>query len=65
MLEPEAAYFGPDGGVRTCFFVFDLAHPSQIPPISERFFQAANARVEMFPVMNQEELQRGLSQLGS
>ena len=63
MLEPEAAYFGPEGGVRTCFIVFDLADPSQIPPISEQFFQAANARVEIFPVMDQADLQRGLSQL--
>ncbi len=63
MLKPEAAYFGPEGGVRTCYFVFDMADPSQIPPISERFFQAANARVEMFPVMDADDLQRGLSQL--
>lgn len=64
MLEPEAAYFGPDNGVGTCFFVFDLADTSDIPPISETFFQAANARVEIFPVTNQDDLQRGLGQVG-
>lgn len=63
MLKPEAAYFGPDNGVRTCFFVFDMADTSEIPPISEKFYQAANARVEIFPVMNQNDLQRGLSQV--
>ena len=63
MLKPEAAYFGPDGGVRTCFFVFDMTDPSEIPAISEKFFQAANARVQMFPVMNQDDLQRGLSKV--
>lgn len=63
MLKPEAAFFGPEDGVRTLYFVFDLADPSDIPPISEKFFQAANARVQMFPVMNQDDLQRGLSKV--
>ena len=26
-LQPEAAYFGPEDGVRTAFIVFDLADP--------------------------------------
>ena len=30
-LRPEAAYFGPDNGMRTAFIVFDLQHPSQLP----------------------------------
>ncbi len=63
MLKPEAAYFGPDGGVRTAFIVFDMADPSQLPAISEPLFEQFNATVEIFPVMNQEDLQRGLAQL--
>jgi len=30
-LQPEAAYFGPEGGVRTAFIIFDLKDPSDIP----------------------------------
>ena len=63
-LEPEAAYFGPEHGVRTAFIVFDLKDPSQLPPISEPLFSQLNANVEMFPVMNREDLQKGLGQLG-
>ncbi len=63
-LQPEAAYFGPDGGVRTAFIVFDLKDPSQLPAISEPLFSKLKATIEMFPVMNQEDLQKGLQQVG-
>ena len=63
-LEPEAAYFGPENGVRTAFIVFDLQDPSQLPALSEPLFRTLKATVEMFPVMNREDLQKGLQQLG-
>jgi hypothetical protein len=63
-LRPEAAYFGPENGVRTAFIVFDLEDPSQLPTIAEPLFRQLKATVEMFPVMNQEDLQKGLGQLG-
>ena len=62
-LQPEAAYFGPEGGMRTAFFVFDLKDPSQLPPLTEHLFGKLKATVEMFPVMNQEDLQKGIQQL--
>ena len=62
-LKPEAAYFGPEGGVRTAFIVFVLEDPSQIPSITEPLFSKLNATVEMIPVMNRADLQTGLSQL--
>ncbi len=64
-LQPEAAYFFPDDGKRTMLMVFDLTDPSQLPVIAEPFFQLAEASVDFRPVMNIEDLQRGLSQLGS
>ena len=64
-LKPEAAYFGPDNGQRTAFIIFDMDDPSQLPAISEPFFSELNARVEVFPVMDRDDLERGLSQLGS
>lgn len=62
-LRPEAAYFGPENGVRTAFIVFDMQDPSQLPAITEPLFSKVKATVEMFPVMNQEDLQKGLQQL--
>ena len=63
-LQPEAAYFGPEDGIRTAFIVFDLKDPSQLPPLTEPLFRQLKATIEMFPVMNQEDLQKGLQQLG-
>ncbi len=64
-LQPEAAYFGPEGGVRTAFIVFDLKDPSDIPGISEPLFSGAKATIEMLPVMNQEDLQKGIQQVAA
>ena len=63
-LQPEAAYFGPENGVRTAFIVFDLQDPSDLPRISEPFFGKMKANVQMFPVMDREDLQKGLGKLG-
>ena len=63
-LQPEAAYFGPENGIRTAFVVFDLEDPSQLPPLTEPLFSKLKATVEMFPVMDQEDLQKGLQQIG-
>lgn len=49
--------------MRSAFIVFDMTDPSQLPAISEPLFSQFNARVEVFPVMNQDDLQRGLSQV--
>jgi hypothetical protein len=62
-LRPEAAYFGPEDGVRTAFIVFDLQDPSDLPVITEPLFNRLKATVEMFPVMDRDDLQRGLQQL--
>ncbi|MBT2675275.1 hypothetical protein J7E95_31635 [Streptomyces sp. ISL-14] len=62
-FKPEASYFGPDQGVRTMFLVFDMQDTSQMPPITEQLFQAFGAEVNYTPVMNLEDLQKGLSQL--
>ena len=62
-LQPEAAYFGPEDGVRTAFIVFDLEDPSQLPPVSEPLFNHLKARIQMFPVMDREDLQKGLQQV--
>jgi hypothetical protein len=62
-LKPEAAYFAAPAGQRSCFVVFDMADPSQIPAIVEPLFVGAKATVTLSPCMNLEDLQKGLSQL--
>jgi hypothetical protein len=62
--KPEAMYFTTVDGQRTAYFVFDLADASDIPVFAEPFFLGLNAAVEFSPVMNIEDLQRGLGQLG-
>ncbi|MFL5975960.1 MAG: hypothetical protein ACJ76G_12590 [Solirubrobacterales bacterium] len=63
-LQPEAAYFGPENGIRTAFIVFDLQDPSELPSLSEPLFSAVKANIQMFPVMDREDLQKGMGQLG-
>lgn len=63
-LQPEAAYFGPLGGRRTMVLVVHMQDSSELPSVGEQFFTHMNAEVEMCPVMNGEDLQKGLSQLG-
>ncbi|WP_086565012.1 hypothetical protein [Streptomyces africanus] len=63
-IKPEAAYFTSDHGKRTAFMVFDMQDSSQMPVLSEPFFLQLGAEITYTPVMNLEDLQKGLSQLG-
>ena len=63
-IKPEAAYFFPYEGERTCIMIFDMQDQSQIPSIGEPLFMELDATFEVFPVMNAEDLMKGLSQLG-
>ncbi|MBI4277118.1 MAG: hypothetical protein HY660_01575 [Armatimonadetes bacterium] len=62
-LKPEAAYFFPEGGKRTALFVFDLVDASQIPVVAEPLFMGMNASVDIIPVMNIDDLKKGLGQM--
>jgi hypothetical protein len=63
-LKPEAAYFGPDDGHRTAFIVFQMDDPSQLPAMTEPLYSELGANVQIFPVMDRDDLERGLSALG-
>jgi hypothetical protein len=60
-LRPEASYFYPEAGRRTCIMIFDLKNPSDIPSIAEPIFSELNGTVEMHPVMNADDLKKGLA----
>jgi hypothetical protein len=62
-LKPEASYFTTRDGCRTAYIVFDLKDPSDMPVIAEPLFMGMNAKVDFSPVMNAEDLQKGLAQL--
>lgn len=64
-IRPEATYFLSDHGQRCALAVFDLADPARIPAIAEPFFQGLNASVEFTPVMNGDDLRRGLQAVAS
>lgn len=62
-LKPEAAYFGPSDGGRAATFVFDMQESSEMPGIAEPFFMELGAEIEIYPVMNAEDLGKGLASL--
>ncbi len=62
--QPEAAYFTTENGKRTGYIFFDLSDPARIPVIAEPLYQQLNSTVEFIPVMNVDDLQRGLTALG-
>jgi hypothetical protein len=63
-LKPEAAYFYPEDGKRTFMMVFDMQGSWQIPATLEPLFTNLSASVHLTPVMNGEDLQRGLKEAG-
>lgn len=60
-LKPEAAYFCPMHGKRTGMMFFDLAEPSQIVETVEPLFLNLDAEVEILPVMNADDLRKGIA----
>jgi len=60
-LKPEAAYFAPLDGKRSGMLFFDIAEPSQIVEVVEPLFLNLDAAVEIVPVMNAEDLKKGLA----
>ena len=63
-LKPEAAYFGVSEGKRGGMLFFDLTEPSQVVETVEPFFLNLNAAVELIPVMNGDDLRKGLAKAG-
>ena len=62
-VNAESAYFTTHDGYRTAYIVFDLKDPSQMPQIAEPLFSGINAKIDLAPAMNMDELQEGMSRL--
>ena len=60
-LKPEAGYFYPGGGERAGFFVVNMEDSWQVADTVERFFFGLDAKVELTPVINGEDLHKALS----
>ncbi len=54
----EASYFTEINGERTALYVLDLQTTDQLAKAVEPLFQGFNARVEVHPAMNFEELKK-------
>ncbi|WP_435972057.1 hypothetical protein [Streptomyces sp. Qhu_M48] len=61
VIRPEAAYFTTENGSRTAYIFFDLAECADMPKTAEPFFLELGAKVTYTPVMNREDLARGLN----
>jgi hypothetical protein len=59
-LNPEAAYFYPEDGMRAGLIVFDLKDASDLPALTEPLFQELGAKIWFTPVMSAGDLQKGL-----
>jgi hypothetical protein len=46
--------------VRCAMIFFDMTDSSQIPPIAEPLFTSLGAEIELVPVMNGDDLRKGL-----
>ena len=59
-LKPEASYFLAEGGLRTAIIFFDMTDSADIPSIVEPLFMGIDAEIELLPVMNADDMRKGL-----
>ena len=62
-VKAEAAYFTAEDGMRTAMIFFEMEDSSEIPSAAEPLFMGLGARISFMPVMNVDDLQKGLSEL--
>jgi hypothetical protein len=58
--KPEAVYFVAKNGVRTTHLFVDMTASSQLPAFCEAPFLAYNAKVDVTPAMNLDDLKAAM-----
>ncbi len=61
--KPEAAYFIAEGGKRTGILIMNMDDASQLPAMTEPWFLALHAAIEVTPVMVPQDLQAAASSI--
>jgi len=59
-FKPEAAYFFPEKGQRSGFMIIKVTDSSDLAKVVESFWFGLQADVSVTPVMNGEDLAKGL-----
>jgi hypothetical protein len=62
-VKAEAAYFMPLDGHRAACFIVNVESSDQIPTITEPLFLGMGANVDLIPVMNLDDLKKGLPEI--
>jgi hypothetical protein len=60
-FKPEAAYFFPENGQRSGFMIVNMTDSSDLAKVAESFWHGLHADISVTPVMNGEDLAKGLS----
>ena len=61
-VKAEATYFFEANGNRIAAFIVDIQNADQIPVLAEPLFSGMGAHVEFHPVMNLDDLKKGIPQ---
>jgi hypothetical protein len=59
--QPHSIVFGAEDGRRTMYAVIDLADTADLPRLFEPMFMELGAEIRYVPVMDGEQLKRGLA----
>jgi hypothetical protein len=62
-IKPEAAYMYPVDGQRGGHVIINMSDSSDVAKVAERFWFGLKADITMTPVMNPEDLQKGLGDI--
>ena len=62
-VKPEASYFMPIEGQRSCAFIVNAERNEKLPAMVEPLWQWMGANVDVIPVMNFDDLKRGLQNI--
>jgi len=60
-VKAETAYFFVSNGERNAIFIVNIDSVDILPNLAEPLFQKFNAKVDIYPVMNLDELKKGYS----